>query len=423
MAKIDAVLNELSGGVYDIEIDDFGDIRTQDFFDTSILVSILSDKRANSSEVLDSSRRRGWIGNEVRDDGFEIGSKLWIFEQSRLTRTVMNSIEDVVRESLRWLVDDGFAVSIRSVRVEPLPPSSPVIGIRLTVQILRPQSVVVTRFFNLFTNTGVTSLLGQPPFENVVEPPFSPQLVSVDFDGVTEEMVSADAPEMGIENAWTCAVWWKPRAANYLPTATLTTNVFGLASELGSAANLMGINLRGADSPSRMQITIRDSAGTQIKNYRYDTVSTVDAWNFSLFTWDGTNLVFYHDGALEGPDELFVDIAGIGMIDTARQVKIANPSPGTDGLDGLVHSIGLWDVVLDNAAQGVLYNGGNGRTVDWKQNDGAYVAGPNVKHWWRPGFNSGDIGRDYGRATVLMDANELSVGIDASDVVTDSPGV
>ena len=152
---IDAVLQELDGGAYDIRIGFDGDVETADFFDTAILVSVLSDKRANASEVLDSSRRRGWIGNEVRDDGFEIGSKFWLFEQSRLTRTVMNSIEDVVRESLQWLVEDGFAVSIRSVRVVPLPPSSPVVGIRLTVEILRPQSVVVTRFFDLWTNTGV----------------------------------------------------------------------------------------------------------------------------------------------------------------------------------------------------------------------------------------------------------------------------
>lgn len=422
MANLDAVLQEIDGGVYDLKIGFDGDLETADFFDTSLVVSILSDKRANSSEILDSSKRRGWIGNEVRDDGFELGSKLWIYEQSRLTRTVMNSIEDVVREALQWMVDDGFAVSIRSVRVEPLPPSSPVVGIGVTVAILRPQSEVVTRFFNLWTDTGVASLLEEPPIEGEMEPPFATSFVSVDFDGtLAEELGSATGVPLEIGNAFTAAIWWKPRAANY--SAGLASNVWGMREEAGGALqNRLQLSLLGATANDPLQVSLHDSGGTLFKNYRYDSASTPDAWNFSLFTWDGTNLVFYHDGSLVAPTFQSPDLGGT-MTDTDRIVKMAQADGSTDGLDGLIHSIGLWDVVLGDAAQQVLYNGGNGRVVDWKQNDGAYVAGPNLKHWWRPGLDSGNIGQDYGRASSLIDAAEAAVGIDASDVVTDSPGV
>ena len=116
------------------------------------------------------------------------------------------------------------------------------------------------------------------------------------------------------------------------------------------------------------------------------------------------------------------DLSGT-MTDTVRRILMAEADATTDGLDGLMHSVGLWDVVLDDAAQEVLWNLGNGPSVDWKQNDGAYVAAPNLKRWWRIGFNSGNIGRDYGRAAVPIDAAEAAVGIDASDVVSDFPGV
>lgn len=149
---IDAVLQELDGGLFDLKIGFDGDIETDDFFDTAIQVSLFSDKRANESEVLESRKRRGWIGNEVRDDGFEVGSKLWLFEQSRLTRTVMNQVEDAARESLQWLVDDDFAVAIRTTQLTMTTTS-----ITLEVTIERTTSQVEKFFFELWDRTGIRS--------------------------------------------------------------------------------------------------------------------------------------------------------------------------------------------------------------------------------------------------------------------------
>ena len=70
---IDACLEDLGNGAYDIQIASNGDILTQDFFDTYILVSLFSNRRANESEVLVPELRGGWIGNESTP-GFEQGS-------------------------------------------------------------------------------------------------------------------------------------------------------------------------------------------------------------------------------------------------------------------------------------------------------------------------------------------------------------
>ncbi len=424
MAKIDAVLQELDGGVYDIQIDDFGDIRTADFFDTSIFVSILSDKRANEGEVPDSKRRRGWIGNEVRDDGFEIGSKLWLFEQSRLTRTVMNGIEDAVRDALQWMVNDGIAAAIQNVRVAFAPPSSPIIGVLVTADILRPQGEVETRFFDLWTNTGISAATAAPPFESIIpEAPFSPQLVSVDFDGTSaEELGSATGVPLEIANVFTAAIWWKPRAANYSPPSGFSTNVWGIREEDGETLqNRLSLALLGSTANEPAQVALIDSAGDVFKRYRYDSVTTQDEWNFSLFTWDGSSLIFYHDGSLIAPTSTPVDDAGVGMTDTDRIIRMAQADGITDGLDGLIYSIGLWNLVVDSPGQASLFNLGIGSAVDWKQNFGSYTFGSNLKHWWRTGNDPDDIGRDYGRASVLIDAAEAAVGITAADIMTDSP--
>ena len=89
MTGIDAKLVEIGGGLYDIQLGDDGDILTEDAFDTAIIVSIFSDRRADESEALIPEMRRGWIGNESTP-GIEIGSKLWLYEQARLTRTILD---------------------------------------------------------------------------------------------------------------------------------------------------------------------------------------------------------------------------------------------------------------------------------------------------------------------------------------------
>lgn len=150
MRGIDAVLQELDGGIYDLKVGFDGDIETADSFDTYILVALLSDKRADASEILDSARRRGWIGNE-QTPGFELGSKLWLFEQSRLTRTVINEIQTEAVNALQSLVDEDLAVAIRGVELDLTDG-----GATLVVEIERSPSRVEKRFFDLWQNTGVS---------------------------------------------------------------------------------------------------------------------------------------------------------------------------------------------------------------------------------------------------------------------------
>lgn len=137
---------------YDISIDDTGDIKTQDFFDTAILVSLFTDRRASASEVPISQNRRGWIGNEFFEDNFEIGSKLWLFEQSALTQDTINGIQDVAKAALKWLVDDGYAVRIE---VEVIKGNT---SVSLEVDIFRSNSKVEHRFYDLWQASGITEI-------------------------------------------------------------------------------------------------------------------------------------------------------------------------------------------------------------------------------------------------------------------------
>lgn len=145
----DAVLtrNGRIAGFYDFSLTDDGDILTEDFFDTAILMSIFCEKRAAASEVPVSHRRRGWVGNESTP-GFEMGSKIWLFHQSRIDRNTLNGIASAADEALQWMIDDNIAVKVRSSATFEDD------TINLEVEIERPNSLVEKRYFELWNMTG-----------------------------------------------------------------------------------------------------------------------------------------------------------------------------------------------------------------------------------------------------------------------------
>ena len=148
MRGVDAVLVRLPSGIYDIQIGFDGDIATADAFDTAIILSLLTDARADASLVAESHRRRGWVGNE-RTPGFEVGSTMWTFEQARFTRGVGDRLTDVARDALQWLVDNNHAVAVRSAEVVLADDQ-----VRLTVDIVRANGRVEKLSFDLWENTG-----------------------------------------------------------------------------------------------------------------------------------------------------------------------------------------------------------------------------------------------------------------------------
>ena len=143
--SIDALLNN-DAGYYDFSLDDDGDIKTVDFFDTAILYSLFGERRASADEVVDAQRRRGWIGN----GDFENGSKLWLYSQARLTRDTMNSVQDEAKKSLDWMVEDGLAVSIDD-------PTVTLSGRRLLLEVIirRSRDKIDRRLYDVWELTGV----------------------------------------------------------------------------------------------------------------------------------------------------------------------------------------------------------------------------------------------------------------------------
>lgn len=132
----------------DISLGDDGDLSSVDDFSTSIDLSVLTNERANSSEVPQAIERRGWIGDLTPiTEGFRVGSKLWLFEQSRRTQETVNDIRNAVQEGLQWIVDKGQAERIQ-VDSEMIGTS----GVRITV-VISVGNNRIKRYFTLWDQT------------------------------------------------------------------------------------------------------------------------------------------------------------------------------------------------------------------------------------------------------------------------------
>ena len=143
----DVIIKVRENGYYDIGFTDGGDIETSESLDTAILMSILAEVRAAPSEMPESYRRRGWIGNESTQ-GIEMGSKAWLFEQARVTGSNLAELSVIINNGLAWLVEQNIATST-SVRAFY---SSGTVKAEVTLN--RASSTVDKRFYELWDNTG-----------------------------------------------------------------------------------------------------------------------------------------------------------------------------------------------------------------------------------------------------------------------------
>lgn len=131
---------------WDMSLSESGDLDSDESFDSQLYYSILGERRASSSEVASSHLRRGWVGNE--ETGFENGSKVWMYRQSRLTRTNLNAIQNLSLEGLKWFVEKDLLVNVTSTATIKNGSTF------LEIGLFRSPSKVDRRFFKLWDNTG-----------------------------------------------------------------------------------------------------------------------------------------------------------------------------------------------------------------------------------------------------------------------------
>jgi phage gp46-like protein len=136
--------------VYDISLDEEGQLTGTKGLDTALLMSLLCEQRASISQVAIPQYRRGWWGNTLSSyPNFQIGSLIWLYYQARKNDAATSGIITAIESAFAWLVEDGYLTNINVNAVETD------YGVILSVELVNNNVVVNSISFNLWENTAV----------------------------------------------------------------------------------------------------------------------------------------------------------------------------------------------------------------------------------------------------------------------------
>jgi phage gp46-like protein len=112
-------LKTLEDGSVDLVLDSTGALLPESTLQTAVLVSLLTERRAELDDKLPYTAkssgpippdRKGWAGDAF--GGQRIGSRLWLLVREKQTEETRRRAMFYAREALQWLIDDGYVSGI-----------------------------------------------------------------------------------------------------------------------------------------------------------------------------------------------------------------------------------------------------------------------------------------------------------------------
>ncbi len=110
----DLALFRRSSGDFDLAFDEVkGDLLTSDSLENAVVISIGTYARERNLGKVANLKPNvgGWWGDAISENG-NLGGCLYEAFPGKLTEVTARSVENLVNESLAWMVEDGVAKSV-----------------------------------------------------------------------------------------------------------------------------------------------------------------------------------------------------------------------------------------------------------------------------------------------------------------------
>lgn len=217
--------------------------------------------------------------------------------------------------------------------------------------------------------------------------------------------------------------------SSLFPTTGLTWAVWANANADGSTDAVMAIDSTVDGSPAiyiinnsgTWQTKIRDSGGN---NFINGNAVSIGAWVHLVLTWDGSNFIFYNDGASVG-----TPLSGIEtpIYDTSEDFVIGclsfnNGGTATSFFDGKIDEVAIWSETLSANDVSDLYNSGSGfyidKDINWPTDGGSM--GTNLEALWHhdeTAMNQAPGGLDTEDSSVNSNHGTAEVSMTSADFV------
>lgn len=106
---------------FDLSIDvAAADVAAEDTLVSAIVLSLMTDRLAESNEVAAGADRRGWWADAFAEaDGDRFGSRWWLLAREKQIPRTLQRASAYTQEALAWLVEDGLADKVDVVAFAP----------------------------------------------------------------------------------------------------------------------------------------------------------------------------------------------------------------------------------------------------------------------------------------------------------------
>lgn len=123
-----------------------GDLEKDRDLETAILLSLFTNRRAETSDKVIGDNRGGFWGSKYINEFAsnqtitpQLGSRLWLLKGGKVTRDTLNFARIYANEALKWLIDDG---AVKSIIVNPSALKTG--GILLDIKVYKPDESSLT---------------------------------------------------------------------------------------------------------------------------------------------------------------------------------------------------------------------------------------------------------------------------------------
>lgn len=243
---------------------------------------------------------------------------------------------------------------------------------------------------------------------------FQPHTTSIEFNGVDEAMRDNTPQGLGFGTVWSILINFRRRGDTVGLTAVNTIlQLFGSGN-----GNRIFIDGNGATANDPIIVETHGSSGALNKRFLWnDTIFPFDVWMQMILIWNntGTALTMYKNGVLEAESSSTTNNSLTMNSNDDRRVQIGQ-NGGVQPYSGFMHQIAIYNADVSSAAS-ELWNGGTASTFNLRTASFA----ENLKHWWRLGQVSTDLGRDFGFASNLIDVDVDSLNITSADIDAEAP--
>lgn len=222
-----------------------------------------------------------------------------------------------------------------------------------------------------------------------------------------------------IADAWTLGFWTKPGANKEHATIFSVGDKDGKNEIRVSTTSVPVETPILGKRPAELRVLIKDFEGTTIKQYGWGDWFQTEVWTHTFLQWNGLDLIAYKNAFLTTTGVVLVDVSGAMGDSPARKIFYGSTAAGNFATySGIMGHFGMWDEILDLAELETVVSGGF--ASDLTVASGSYTSQGNLQHYWKPGDDNTNLGKDFTTSGTPLDLDKQR-NLTTDNIISDAP--